>query len=270
VGGPADALVTVRSEDELAGVLALADRHGTPTTVLGNGSNVLVSDAGIEGVVLRLAGDLTASEASGGVLTVGAGLRLAVLLHRAEKASWGGLACLAGIPGTVGGAVRMNAGTSLGEIGDILVDVRAVDARGHRHVLTRDDLAPVYRHTQLSEGTVLTQARLRIREGDADSVAEVRTFLDRRKATQPLDQPSCGSTFTNPPGDHAGRLIDAAGLKGHRIGGAEVSVKHANFVLNTGGATAVDIRGLIDHVRAEVHTRFGVELTPEVVFLGRW
>lgn len=270
VGGPADAFVTVKDVAELAAVVRVARTHDLPIVALGNGSNTLVSDDGVDGIVLRMAGEFSTSVRTDDILDVGAGLKLTVLLNRAEKQGWAGLDALAGIPGTVGGAVRMNAGTSLGEIGDTLVDIDVVRPDGTLATLSRDELAPTYRHTELPDGTIITRARIRISDDDGSSAQRLRAFLDRRKATQPLDMPSCGSTFTNPPGDHAGRLIDAAGLKGFAIGGAQVSPKHANFIVNTGDATAVNIRDLIEHVLSTVEAEFSVRMRPEVVMLGRW
>ena len=269
VGGPADALVTVTEAAMLASVLARAADADVPVTVLGNGSNVLVHDDGVDGIVLVLAGALTASTVEGDVITVGAGLANAVLLARLKRAGHIGLACLAGIPGTVGGAVAMNAGSALGELSEVLVDVTLADRRGQVAPLPAAALRMGYRSCDLPDGAVVVSARCRL-SADPEEPARVATFLARRKATQPLDQPSCGSTFTNPPGDAAGRLIEAAGLKGHRIGGAVVSDKHANFLLNDGTATAADLSALIDHVQATVAAVHGVTLHPEVRRIGRW
>ncbi|MCB9682806.1 MAG: UDP-N-acetylmuramate dehydrogenase [Alphaproteobacteria bacterium] len=270
VGGPADALVTVSTAGELAQVMALARQADVPVFPLGNGSNLLVADDGVAGLVVSLSGELADSGVEGDQLVVGAGLRLTVLLARAARHGWPGLEAMAGIPGTVGGAVRMNAGTSLGEIGDRLDAVEVVRADGTLERLPAASLGLGYRTTLLPEGSVVTRAWLRL-EGDAAASADrMRTFLATRKATQPLDLPSCGSTFRNPPGDTAGRLIDATGLKGLAIGGAQVSPKHANFLVNTGGATASELRALMARVQAEVAQAHGVHLEPEVQLVGRW
>jgi UDP-N-acetylmuramate dehydrogenase len=279
VGGPADALVEVQELGQLCAVRALAHAADAPVFVLGNGSNLLVADAGIRGIVVRLEGALTHSVDEGprapgepaGVLRCGAGLKNNVLLGRAAKHRWAGLDPLAGIPGTIGGAVRMNAGSAMGEIKDILIDVELVLPDGRLVRLGLDELGMRYRHCDLPPNAIVATARLRYGAVPwEESEARVRAFLDKRKATQPLDQPSCGSTFRNPPGDAAGRLIEAAGLKGARIGGAEVSTKHANFLLNTGDATAADIRALIHHVMARVEAHAGVRLVPEVEIAGDW
>ncbi len=268
VGGPADALVTVDRPDTLAVVLAEAASAGVATTVLGKGSNVLVHDEGVEGLVLVLTGALSDSVVSGDLVTAGAGLANAVLRARLRRAHGTEIACLAGIPGTIGGAVAMNAGSTLGEVSDVLVDVRIAGPDGVVRTLPAAALDLSYRHATLPPGAVVVSARMRL--GNQPAPSEIDAFLARRKATQPLDRPSCGSTFTNPPGDAAGRLIDAAGLKGHRLGGAEVSTKHANFLVNTGTATAADLDALIRHVQDTVRAVHGVDLHPEVRRLGRW
>ena len=270
VGGPADALATPGDADTLARLLRVAAEHDTPVFPLGNGSNLLVSDHGVRGVVVVLAGELTDAHADGDVLTAGGGAKIAVLLARAAKHRWAGLEMLAGIPGTLGGAVRMNAGTALGEISDRLIDVDVALPDGS--VVTRplDALDMRYRHCTLPAGGVVARVRLQVGGDWEESEARMRHHLERRKATQPLDLPSCGSTFKNPPGDAAGRLIEACGLKGYTVGGAQVSPKHANFVVNLGGATAADIDAVIRHAQAEVLRQHGVTLEREVQYAGVW
>lgn len=275
VGGPADLWVEPADADALSLTLRAARDHGLPVTVIGNGSNLLVADAGIRGVAIKLLGAFRQSSVEetpdGPVLVAGGGSMNAVLLNRMDKAGLHGLGPLAGVPGTLGGAIRMNAGTHLGEIGDRTIEVEVAMPDGTVRRLPAADLDFRYRRATLPAGGVVTRAWLRVaRDGLDEARAAVRHHLDRRKATQPLDRPSCGSTFKNPPGDAAGRLIDAAGLKGHRIGGAQVSDKHANFFLNTGGATATELRALVVHARAVVFERFGVALEPEVHAVGDW
>ncbi len=261
VGGPADVLVDVESLEELRQVM-----RESPVTVLGRGSNVLVHDSGIRGTVLRMRGELAELDTETGV--AGAGLWLNVLVRRLEKAGLAGAEPFLGVPGTVGGAVVMNAGTSLGEACDLVDSVTLVLPGGEVRELSGGDCGFGYRSSSLPPGAVVASARLRL---VPDTMGPKReAFLARRKATQPLSKPSCGSTFTNPPGDYAGRLIEAAELKGFRIGGAQVSEQHANFFLNLGEATAEDIAALIRHSRAVVLERFGVLLQPEVKLLGPW
>ncbi len=266
VGGPAELLVEPTTASQLAAVLALA-----PVTVLGNGSNALIHDEGIPGVVLRLRGELAGLRHEEGAVWAGGGLLLAVLLKRLDDAGLAGAEPFVGVPGTVGGAVVMNAGTRMGEASDIVEAVEVALPSGQLARLHPASLAFAYRHAELPPGSVVTRAKLKVvADPDGARKAERQQFLARRKATQPLDLPSCGSTFTNPPGDAAGRLIEAAGLKGTTRGGAQISEKHANFIVNLGGAAAEDIRWLIAHARCVVRERFGVWMTPEVKLLGDW
>jgi len=251
-------------------VLNAATSVQCPVFVLGNGSNLLISDHGVRGLVIQLAGGLADASADGSVLTVGAGLKLVVLLATARAAGWPGLECLAGIPGTVGGAVRMNAGTSLGEIQEILVDVQMALPDGRTVVSTAEELRMSYRTCHLPPGAVVLKARLRS-EGDLPTtLSRIKIHLDHRKRSQPLDLPSGGSTFRNPAGDWAGRLIEAAGLKGHRIGSAQVSERHANFIVNLGDAKAGHVRALIETVQRRVWESSGVRLQREVHYAGDW
>lgn len=274
VGGPADGFATVSSLDELVAVQEVAAAHDLPVFVLGNGSNLLVSDAGVRGLVLVLGGALAECEVlddDARELRVGAGFKLTVLVSRSHRHGWTGLEVFAGIPGTLGGAIRMNAGAGLGETVEALVDAEVVLRGGEVRTFTVDELRMSYRTCHLPEGSIVARARLKTRGGDPDAFRErVKTFLERRKATQPLKFPSCGSTFRNPPGDYAGRLIEAAGLKGYTLGQAQVAEKHANFVLNLGGATASDLRRVIEHMQRTVHEQFGVELEREVHYAGDW
>ncbi len=275
-GGPADGLVDAADLETLQAVRRIATETGCPLFVLGNASNLLISDAGVRGLVVRLTGDLARIEAlpEDHLLIAGGGAKLVVLTSRMLRNGWTGLEWMAGIPGTVGGAVKMNAGTTLGEAVDSLVDIGLVTAQGAYETLPAESLGLAYRTSHLPEGSIVAHARFRMGattpEAIEASAAAIQHHLDRRKATQPIDQPSCGSTFRNPPGDHAGRLIEAAGLKGFTVGKAQVSEKHANFVVNTGGATASDIRRLVEHVQRAVEAQSGVTLVREVHFAGDW
>jgi UDP-N-acetylmuramate dehydrogenase len=272
VGGRADVWISVSTVLELQSLLRIADSSGCPLFVIGNGSNLLVADAGIRGIVVQLGGALAGCErVAEDEIILGAGLKLMVLQNRAFKEGWTGLECFAGIPGTVGGAVRMNAGSQLGEVVNNLNWIEVVTITGLVKRIPAADLGMSYRTSNLPKGAVVTAAGMRLTDEPADQhQLRVRSFLERRKVTQPLDLPSCGSTFRNPQGDHAGRLIEAAGLKGFQVGGAQVSTKHANFVVNLGGATAADIRSVIEAIQTEVLERFQVQLLREVHFVGDW
>ncbi|GAC1311828.1 MAG: UDP-N-acetylmuramate dehydrogenase [Vulcanimicrobiaceae bacterium] len=270
IGGPADAFATVEDEPELAAIMRLVFRRRLPWFVLGSGSNLLVGDGGIRGLVLRLDGDFARIDARAeeGGIAIRAGASAGLPLVVAQGASLGalGIDALAGIPGSVGGALRMNAGTDR-ETGDFVRDVWvATPSKPHAHAVTPQYF---YRHTTLAHDAVVTHATLHFQCGEATAVrAATQARLVRRKGSQPLQFPNAGSCFRNPPDDKAGRLIEAAECKGLRVGAAEVSDVHANFIVNRGAATAADTAALLARVRRRVLERFGVELELEVHFVG--
>ena len=272
VGGPADAYAELASVESLCTVQALVAQHGTPLFVLGNASNLLISDRGIRGLVVCLTGELASVQRLGPrELRLGGGVKLVGFVRQAAREGWAGLEMLAGIPGTVGGAVRMNAGTRLGEVSDRILGATVVERGGHVHDLAADDLGLAYRSSRLAPGAIVAHARFGLTGANPDeSRALVQEHLDYRARTQPTDVPTCGSTFRNPPGDAAGRLIEATGLKGLTIGAAQVSEKHANFLVNLGGARAADIRALIETIQARVESAHGIRLEPEVHYAGEW
>ena len=272
VGGPAELLVRPRTPDALVAVLARARAGGVPVHVLGGGANTLVGDLGIPGVTLKLPPDLFAEEVqhsgTGGLITLGAGAAIVRLVNVMRARGWVGAEFLAGIPGTIGGAVAMNAGTKNGECERVLDSVELATADGIGWV-PRSALTIRYRFTELPPGAVLVRARFRLAEGDLEASREaMEADLSYRKRTQPLSQPNCGSVFQNPPGDHAGRLIDSVGLKGTRLGGAQISPLHANWIVNLGGARAADVAGLIERAQARVREETGIVLVPEVKRVG--
>lgn len=276
IGGPAKLFAQVSARAALPVLLASLAAAELPWLVLGNGSNVLVADAGFSGCVLVLSGELAtlelARDADGpGVhrVTAGAGVSMTRLLRLAKDESLSDLWFLGGIPGTIGGAVRMNAGTRYGELSQVLGSVDLATAEGYRTVSV-DRLSLSYRSSGLPAGAVVASASLKVGDADEAMRAKLDEVLAYRKSTQPLHLPSCGSVFANPAGDAAGRLIEAVGLKGTSIGGAEVSTQHANWIVNRGGATAADVHALIARCRAEVQARFGVALHPEVQLVGDW
>lgn len=274
VGGPAQMLFRPRSMNELVQALKVARADGIPTYVLGGGANTLVGDGGIPGLTLKLPADLFPEEmekqGTRARLTFGAGAAIVRLINQMRAHRLRGAEFLAGIPGTLGGAVCMNAGTKAGECMTAVeaVEVATADGAGW---IGRERLTARYRHTELPPGGVVTRVRFALEEGDpAASQAAMEADLAYRKRTQPLSQPNSGSVFKNPPGDHAGRLIESVGLKGHRLGGAQISALHANWIVNLGSATARDVAGLMDLARARVQEATGVELVPEVKRAGRF
>jgi UDP-N-acetylenolpyruvoylglucosamine reductase len=268
-GGPARWFARPESVEELHRVLGWAAARGVVVEVIGLGSNVLVHDAGVDALVLRLAGELAAAHVEGDVLVAGGGAANAVCLHRARAAGLGGFEFASAIPGTAGGGVRMNAGAYGREWRDVLVDAIVVDADGPR-TRAAADLDLSYRHSGLRPGEVVAQVRFRLeRSTEAAVKAKAAELLAQRKATQPTNKRTFGSVFKNPSPDlGAGRAIEACGLKGHRIGGALISPRHANFIENADAATSADCLGLMAEARRRVHAQFGVELEHEVQFLG--
>lgn len=268
-GGPARWFARPQSLEELRDLLAWAREREVAVETIGLGSNVLVHDGGVDALVLKLAGELAAARVDGDTLVAGAGVPNAVCLHRARAAGLGGLEFAAAIPGTAGGGVSMNAGAYGRDWRDVLLDAVVVDAAGARTVAAAE-LGLDYRRSGLRRGEVVAQVRFRLEPRDpAEIKAEVTELLARRKATQPTNKRTFGSVFKNPDGPAgAGRLIEECGLKGHRIGGAVISPRHANFIENAGGATSADAIALMAEARRRVHARAGVELEHEVRFLG--
>jgi len=272
VGGPADALATPADRDELAALLALLAEEGVPHLFLGKGFNTLVRDEGVEGVVVQLSRLRRIEERPGGRLRVEVGVSHAQVTRFCIERGLAGLEFGAGIPGTVGGWLAMNAGIGTREMVDVVREVEVMSPSGrHRRHLVQDTLRFGYRALRgLAPGSALISTLLEVTPAKPEHVrAEVERLLARRAATQPLDVPSCGSVFKNPPGDYAGRLIEASGLKGHRIGGAEFSTLHANFIANVGGAKAADVLALIEHAQKSVAEQTGIRLEPEVRVVGR-
>ena len=270
IGGPADYFVRVRSEDDLVGAIRVAREAELPTFILGGGTNLLVADDGIRGVVLANTwSDVTVD---GTVLAATSGTPLASVAAAAARKGIVGLEWMATVPGTVGGAVHGNAGAFGSDTASALIGAELLDLNGDIWKASLEDLAYGYRTSALQgTPTIVVRARFHGDPGDrATAVRRIKEIANERMAKQPLAQPNTGSIFRNPPGDHAGRLIEAAGLKGTRVGGAMVSEKHANFIVNTGAATAADVRALIRRCQAEVQERFGIALRPEVELVGEW
>ena len=270
IGGPADFFLRIASEKDLLGAIQVARMNELPVFLLGGGTNVLVADGGIRGVVLQNA--WRESSVDGDIVTASSGTELAHVAAVAARAGVEGLEWMATVPGTVGGAVHGNAGAFGSETADVIVDAELVDMNGDTWTATVDELGYAYRTSAL-QGTpiICVRARFRGKAGDrAHAVNRLKEMANERIKKQPLAQPNTGSIFRNPPGDFAGRLIEAAGLKGRAIGGAMVSEKHANFIVNANGATASDVRALMTLVQQEVAKRYDVKLVPEVELVGEW
>lgn len=275
IGGPADVFVEVAAAGEIRRVQALAAAAELPVFVLGGGTNVLVSDRGVRGVVLHLGRGLASLEwranGAGQHVRVGAALSLKRLVTESLARHLAGLEFAEGIPGTVGGGLLMNAGAFGGEIGEVVEYVEGVDAQGELQRLPRSVLHFGYRHFDLPRGFIVTHLEFLLHPGDAGAIIAKRDDAKRRReAHQPLGYPNAGSIFKNPPGAFAGRLIEAVGLKGYRQGGAMFADAHANFIINLGGATASDVRALMAEAERRVWQTHNVRLEPEIKLVGDW
>lgn len=268
-GGPARWFAEPKTVPALVEALAWAAAQDAEVAVLGLGSNLLVADEGFDGLALRLRGDLARVEIEGTTMTAGGGAALAVCLHRARSAALGGLEFACAIPGTVGGAVWMNAGAYRGDLAGILARALVADASGAEWV-ERDALGMRYRESALRRDQVVAMAELALTpRPEAEIRARVAELQARRKAAQPTDRRTFGSVFKNPEHElTAGQMLEACGLRGHQEGGARFSQKHANFIENAGGATSADVVSLIAEARSRALERFGVMLEPEVQLLG--
>jgi len=269
VGGPADVMFLPESGEQLAAALAAARALGVPAVVIGNGSNLVVRDGGIRGLVIALGEGMAAIVRTGNTITAWAGASLARVAAYAQASGLSGLEFASGIPGTLGGGCAMNAGAYGGQLSDVLIDAQVLMDGGMR-TLTNADLQLGYRTSlPLREGGVVVSARFGLTPGDPEEIAaRMRELNARRRDKQPLNLPSAGSVFKRPEGHFAGALIEQAGLKGRTVGGAQVSEKHAGFIVNIGGATAADILSLIGIVQDEVEARSGIRLETEVRVLG--
>lgn len=269
VGGPADVMFLPESGEQVAAALCAARNAGVDALVIGNGSNLVVRDGGVRGLVIALGDGMSAVSRDGNVVTAQAGASLARVAAFAQAEGLSGLEFASGIPGTLGGGCAMNAGAYGGQLSDVLIDAEVLLDDAVR-TLTNADMQMGYRTTMpLREGGIVLSARFALTPDDPEAIAaRMRELNARRRDKQPLNYPSAGSTFKRPEGHFAGALIEGAGLKGRSVGGAQVSEKHAGFIINTGGATAADILALIRVVQDEVAARYGVALETEVRIVG--
>ena len=268
IGGPAECLIAARSSEEIQMVLKFCKEHQVELHVLGNGSNLLVDDEGVSGIVLYIGRRMQEITVNGTEIAAEAGARMALVARAAEDASLTGLEFAFGIPGTIGGGAIMNAGAYGGELSQVITKVEAFDTDGNFYVLEGDDLCFGYRKSTLkTHGYIVSKVYLNCKPGNKEEISALMADLGRqRREKQPLEYPSAGSTFKRPEGYFAGQLIDHSGLKGTSIGGAQVSEKHAGFIINKDSATGRDVRTLIGLIKSKVYENFGVELEPEYVF----
>lgn len=270
IGGPADVLILPRSVKELQVIMHVLHSHQVEPFVLGLGSNVLIQDGGMRGVVLCLKELQEEQHRNGTTIIMSAGYTLKEVSEYAQRESLSGLEFAIGIPGSLGGAVFMNAGAYDGEMDQVVTGVDAVDMQGNLHHYSREELQFAYRHSRFHENhEIIVRVTMELQEGNLDDIqSRMDELTEKRESKQPLEHASAGSTFKRPPGYYAGTLIDQTGLKGLSVGPAEVSMKHAGFVVNRGGATANDVLGVIHEVQKRIHAVHGVQLEPEVRILG--
>ncbi len=269
IGGEATAYIEVSTVSELAALARFHKQRNVPVAIIGRGSNLLVSDTGFKGISIRLVGELAKLEINGNVISVGAGLSLPRLSKTMSRHGLSGVEFAFGIPGSVGGALIMNAGAWGSSFGDVVKNVTVMDHTGKLITLTHDEAHFEYRHSGLDAYFCVTGATLELEPGDADAItAQMQAFYKQKVETQPFAEENAGCMFKNPTGDSAGRLIDISGLKGYRIGGAEVSKVHGNFILNIDNATAEDVLKLVAYIQNQVREKTGISLQTEVKRLG--
>lgn len=270
IGGPADVFVMPENYEQIREVLRLCKEEKLPFFVLGNGSNLLVSDSGYRGVIIQMDRNMEEIRLDGEEIHACAGALLSSVAVAARNASLTGFEFAGGIPGTIGGAAVMNAGAYGGELKDVLKEVTVMTREGEILTIPTEKMEMGYRTSIIkTAGYLVLEAVISLKKGDEEAIrATMKDLSERRTEKQPLDYPSAGSTFKRPEGYFAGKLIMDSGLRGYRVGGAQVSEKHCGFVINAGGATAEDVRSLMDHVIRVVREKYGVTLEPEVKFLG--
>ena len=269
IGGEAACFVSIENAGQLAEVWKCLQGRQIPVLVLGNGSNLLVSDEGFRGVVLEICDKMNEIRVEGSRIVVQAGALMSKIARTAYENGLAGFEFAAGIPGTIGGGVVMNAGAYGGELKNVITSVTMLDSKGELVTLSNEEMEFGYRTSIIKKQPyIVVEVTLQLKEGDkAQILAQMEELAFKRRDKQPLEYPSAGSTFKRPEGYFAGELIMKAGLRGFRIGGAQVSEKHCGFVINTGDATAKDVLDLMDHVKARVKETFGVELEPEVIVI---
>lgn len=272
IGGNADAFASVTSEEEIKRLMSFCKENDIPYMLMGNGSNMLVSDKGIRGLVIQVGSGMQNCRIEGTSVFAEAGVLMSKLAKTVLREELSGFETLSGIPGTLGGGIYMNAGAYGGEIKDVAEEITYIDREGEIRTIGADKAEFSYRHSVFErEGYIILSAKLRLKKGKYDDIKSAMDDYNKRRADkQPLNMPSAGSTFKRPEGYFAGKLIQDCGLMGYSVGGAQVSEKHAGFVVNKGGATAAEVLALIEHIKHTVREKFGVELSPEVRLVGEF
>ena len=268
IGGPAECFIKIKTIEQLKDILKYAQKEKIPLTIIGNGSNLLVSDDGIKGIVLKIEIEKICQDIENGIilLTVGSGIKLGALAQKCLKEEVAGFEFASGIPGTIGGVIRMNAGAHGKEIKDIVTEVTAMDYNGRIFNFTNEEAEFTYRHSKFSNGEyIILQAKMLLQKGSKEEIkAKMDEYAQYRKEKQPIEYPSAGSTFKRGTDFITAKLIDECGLKGYQIGGAQVSEKHAGFIINKGNATSKDVEELIKYIKQEVYEKFGKEIETEI------
>ncbi len=269
VGGEADIFIIPQNVEDIRLALFFAEQEGLPLEVMGGGNNILVKDRGIRGMVLKLKGCLGRAQFHGEEVIAGAGLSLSTLIREAASMNLGGIECLVGIPATIGGALAMNAGTPEGSIGQFVTAVHFLHSDGKLGQFKPNGGMLAHREFHCPNGAILISCRLQLqRQPMADIQRDIKSRLKYKKILQPLTLASVGCVWKNPPNEFAGKLIEKVGLKGKRVNGAEISAKHANFIVNRDGATSSDITTLMDLAQTRVAAQFGIILEPEIKIIG--
>ena len=264
IGGPAECLVKIQTIEELKEILKIAKQQNIPLTIIGNGSNLLVSDDGIKGLVLKI--ELDKFEINEENLKVGSGIKLAYIAQNALKQQLAGFEFASGIPGTIGGAIRMNAGAHGKEMKDVVTTVTYMDRNGEIHKIQNEDAKFEYRNSMFAQNDfIILEVAIRLEKGNAEEIqAKMTEYATYRKEKQPIEYPSAGSTFKRGNDFITAKLIDECGLKGHQIGGAQISEKHAGFIINKGNATADDVIKLMEYTKEQVYNKFGKVIEAEI------
>ena len=270
IGGNADVLVEPRSVEELVDLIKTANAENVPVTFMGNGSNLLVLDGGIRGVVIKFGANFSKTSVNGNIITAQSGILLSKLATICADNSLEGFEFASGIPGTLGGGIVMNAGAYKGELKDVVLQVTALTNDGSIKVFNQDELDFSYRHSVFTDSDMLVlEAVIKLNAGDQEAIkARIKELSQKRRTTQPLEYPSAGSAFKRPQNGYAAAMIDETGLKGYTVGGAQVSEKHAGFVINRDNASAKDVVNLLNDVQAKVFAKFNTMLEPEIIIIG--